>query len=386
MIKKDFKEIFWGVNSTMIPVNEPCISKKELEYVTEAIKTGWISSEGKFIKKFEDRFASYVQRKHGIAVNSGTNALILALRALSLPKGSEVILPSFTIISCALACIYNNLIPVFVDSEEDTWNMGVSKIEEKITEKTKAIMPVHIYGHPVDMDGVLRIVEKYNLYVIEDFAEAIGSEYKGKKCGGFGDISCVSFYANKVITTGEGGMCLTDNKDLAENLRQLKNLAFVPDKRFIHYELGFNFRLTNVQAAIGLAQLERIEEHVKKKIWIGRTYNELLKPLQEKGVAQLPAEKEWAKNTYWMYGVVLNQKVSLDAKTVMNRLAENGIQTRPFFYPLHKQPAFEKFDWYKKETLPVSENLYKYGFYLPTGLTLNQESIENVVKSLMKVL
>lgn len=370
----------------MIPVNEPCISKKELEYVTEAIKTGWISSEGKFIKKFEDRFASYVQRKHGIAVNSGTNALILALRALSLPKGSEVILPSFTIISCALACIYNNLIPVFVDSEEDTWNMDVSKIEEKITEKTKAIMPVHIYGHPVDMDGVLRIVEKYNLYVIEDFAEAIGSEYKGKKCGGFGDISCVSFYANKVITTGEGGMCLTDNKDLAENLRQLKNLAFVPDKRFIHYELGFNFRLTNVQAAIGLAQLERIEEHVKKKIWIGRTYNELLKPLQEKGVAQLPAEKEWAKNTYWMYGVVLNQKVSLDAKTVMNRLAENGIQTRPFFYPLHKQPAFEKFDWYKKETLPVSENLYKYGFYLPTGLTLNQESIENVVKSLMKVL
>jgi perosamine synthetase len=310
----------------------------------------------------------------------------MAIRALNLPEGSEVILPSFTIISCALACIYNNVIPVFVDSEEETWNIDVSKIEEKITHKTKAIMPVHIYGHPVDVDEVLAIAQKHNLFVVEDFAEAIGSEYKGKKCGAIGDISCVSFYANKVITTGEGGMCLTDNKELAEKLRRLKNLAFIPDRRFVHYELGFNFRLTNVQAAIGLAQLERIEEHVKKKVWIGRAYNELLKPLQKKGVVQLPAEKEWAKNTYWMYGVVLNQKVGLDAKTVTNRLAENGIQTRPFFYPLHKQPAFEKFEWYRKETLSVSENLYKYGFYLPTGLTINQENIENVAKAVMKVL
>lgn len=369
----------------MIPVNEPYISEKELEYVTEAIKTGWISSEGKFIKAFEDGFASYVQRKHGIAVNNGTNALILALRTLSLPKGSEVILPSFTIISCALACIYNNLIPVFVDSEEDTWNMDVSKIEEKITEKTKAIMPVHIYGHPVDMDGILRIVEKYNLYVIEDFAEAIGSEYKRKKCGGFGDISCVSFYANKVITTGEGGMCLTDDDELAEKLKKLRNIAFIPEQRFVHYELGFNFRITNVQCAIGLAQLERIDRHVEKKIEIGKKYSDLFKDLDEKGLIRLPVEKEWAKNTYWMYGIVLLPETKFDAKEVMKKLAEKGIQTRPFFYPLHLQPAFKRFQWFKKENLPVSERLYKYGFYLPSGLTLTKEQIETVAKTLKEV-
>ncbi len=370
----------------MIPVNEPLVLDKEVEYVMEAVKSGWISSEGKFIQKFEEQFAAYLGQTEGISVNNGTNALILAMRALNLHEGSEVILPSFTIISCALACIYNNLTPVFVDSEKETWNIDVSKIEEKITHKTKAIMPVHIYGHPVDMDAIAAIAKKHYLYIIEDFAEAIGSEYKGKKCGGFGDISCASFYANKVVTTGEGGMCLTNNNDLSEKLRRLKNLAFIPEKRFIHYELGFNFRMTNVQAAIGLAQLERIEEHVKKKVWIGETYNELLRPLQEKGIVQLPVEKKWAKNSYWMYGMVLNPKSGMDAEMVMKKMSDLGVQTRPFFYPLHKQPAFEKFGWYRKETLPVSEEIYKYGFYLPTGLTLNHEDIENVVKAVTKVL
>lgn len=370
----------------MIPVNEPYLTDKELEYITEAVRSGWISSDGKYIKLFEEEFAKYVERKHGIAVNNGTNALILALRALNLPSASEVIIPSFTIISCALACIYNNLIPVFVDSEEDTWNMDVSKIEEKITEKTKAIMPVHIYGHPVDMDAVLAIAQKYNLYVVEDFAEAIGSEYKGKKCGGFGEISCVSFYANKVVTTGEGGMCLTDDDELAENLRKLRNLAFVPEKRFVHFELGFNFRITNIQAAIGLAQTERIKEHVAKKIWIGKFYNNLLKPLEEKGLIRLSVEKEWAKNTYWMYGVVLNKDLGITAEEAMKKLAEKGIQTRPFFYPLHLQPVFEKLPWYKKERLPVSENLYKYGFYLPSGLTLTEAEIQKVAEYLEETL
>ncbi|MGA2171611.1 MAG: DegT/DnrJ/EryC1/StrS family aminotransferase [Sedimentisphaerales bacterium] len=370
----------------MIPVNEPLILKKEAEYAGEAIKSGWISSEGKFIQDFEKRFASYVGRSEGISVNNGTNALILAVRALDLPAGSEVILPSFTIISCALACIYNNLVPVFVDSEKETWNIDVSRIEEKITRKTRMIMPVHIYGHPVDMDAIMAIAKKHRLAVIEDFAEAIGSEYKGRKCGSFGDISCVSFYANKVITTGEGGMCVTDNKKLAEKLRRLKNLAFVPDKRFIHYELGFNFRMPNIQAAIGLAQLERIEEHVKKKIRIGRMYNKMLKPLHEKGLLQLPAEKDWAKNTYWMFGVVLKRAGKQDAKTVMKRLAEEGIQTRPFFYPLHKQPAFRKFSWFKKQTLPVSENLYKYGLYLPSGLAITDNQVRRVCRAVRKVL
>ena len=369
----------------MIPVNEPLILEKEVEYVNEALKTGWISSEGKFIKEFEQKFASYVNRKYGIAVDNGTNALILALRALDIPEGSEVIIPSFTIISCALACIYNNLVPVFVDSEEDTWNMDISKIEEKITDKTHAIMVVHIYGHPMDVDKVMEIAKRHDLYVIEDFAEAIGSEYKGVRCGNLGDIGCVSFYANKVITTGEGGMCLTDNEELDKKLRQLKNLSFIPERRFVHYNLGFNFRMTNIQAAIGLAQTERIEENVKKKIWIGKTYNKLLRPLEEQNLIQLPVEKDWAKNTYWMYGVVLNSTLGLDAQEAMKRLSEKGIQTRPFFYPMHMQPVFEEFPWFRKESMPVSENISKYGFYLPSGLTLTEEQIMKVVNCLREV-
>lgn len=369
----------------MIPVNEPLITEKELEYVTEAVKSGWISSEGRFIKAFEQKFAEHSERKQGIAVNNGTNALILALRALVLPAGSEVIVPSFTIISCAMACIYNNLVPVFIDSEEETWNMDVSRIEEKITPNTRAIMPVHIYGHPVDMDEVLRIAEKYKLLVIEDFAEAIGSEYKGKNCGSFGDISCASFYANKVITTGEGGMCLTDDDKLAEKLRTLRNLAFVPEKRFLHYELGFNFRMTNIQAAIGLAQTERIEEHVERKVRTGKTYNELLKPLEEKGFIKLPVEKEWAKNSYWMYGIVLNERAGLSAATAMKRMADKGVQTRPFFYPMHCQPVFESYPWFMKESLPISERIYEYGFYLPSGLTLTEEQIRKSAECLREV-
>jgi len=370
----------------MIPVNEPYIGTKELEYVTEAIKTGWVSSEGKFVTCFENKFSGYVGRKHGIAVNNGTNALILALRALDMPEGSEVIIPSFTIISCAAACIYNNLVPVFVDADTDSWNMDVHRIEQKITGKTKALMPVHTYGHPVDMDKVLAIAEKYHLFVIEDFAEAISSEYKGKKCGSFGDISCVSFYANKIITTGEGGMCLTDHSELANKMRSLRNLAFAPERRFVHYELGFNFRITNVQSAIGLAQVERIEEHVAKKIWIANTYSDLFKSLEKEGLLRLPPEKEWARNTYWMYGIVISPVVGIDAKQAIKKLAQRGIQTRPFFCPMHLQPAFDKYSWFRKESLPVSEYLYKYGLYLPSGLTLTKEQIGKVAECVKEVM
>ncbi|HMK49641.1 MAG TPA: DegT/DnrJ/EryC1/StrS family aminotransferase [Thermodesulfovibrionales bacterium] len=369
----------------MIPVNEPSIGDKELEYVIEAVKSGWISSEGKYIKAFEEKFSGHVRRRHGIAVNNGTNALILALRALDMPAACEVILPSFTIISCAMACVYNGLVPVFCDSVKDTWNIDTSKIEEKITERTKAIMPVHIYGHPVDMDGILEIAKRHNLYVIEDFAEAIGSEYKGQRCGSFGDISCASFYANKVITTGEGGMCLTDDAVLAEKLRRLRNLAFIPEERFVHYELGFNFRMTNIQAAIGLAQTERIDDHVKTKVRLGESYNGLLRPLQEKGLIELPVEREWARNTYWMYGIVLNPGLGLSAVKAMGEMADKGVQTRPFFYPMHLQPVFRKYPWFKKELLPVSEFLYKYGFYLPSGLTLTEGQISEVAERVKEV-
>ena len=370
----------------MIPVNEPVIGEKEKAYVAECLDTGWISSGGRFIPEFEKGFANYCGRKFGIAVNNGTNALIAALRALNLPKGSKVIIPTFTIISCALACIYNDLVPVFVDSEPETRNMDLTKIEEKIDDKTKALMAVHIYGHPLDMDKITQFARKYSLYVIEDFAEAIGSQYRKKQCGGFGDISCASFYANKTITTGEGGICLTDDPGLSVKLQGIRDLCFQPHLRFVHEEPGFNFRMTNIQAAIGLAQLERIDQLVKKKIETGQTYNRLLKELEEKHILQLPVEKPWAKNIYWMYGVVLNHKLGIKAAEIQNRMAEKSVQTRPFFYPMHLQPVFQSMPWYKKESLPVSEELYDYGFYLPSGLTLKREEIEEVAAALKEIL
>lgn len=364
----------------ILPVNAPLIGGKELRYAAAAIKSGWISSTGEFLDRFESGFARYTGRRYGVCVNNGTNALILALRALELPEGSEVIIPAFTIISCALACIYNNLVPVFVDADSDTWTIDVSKIEEKITKNTKAIMAVHIYGHPADMDKLSKICRKHRLHLVEDFAEAIGSEYKGAKCGNFGAISCASFYANKVISTGEGGVCLTNNSRLAARLREMRNLCFRQGERFVHYDLGFNFRFTNVQAGIGLAQLESIEARVKKKIWIGRTYEMLLGGLARQNIIKLPDEKEWAKSTFWAYGILLNDKRGITAKTAMNRLYRMGIETRPFFFPLHKQPALNRMPWHRRESLPVSENLYRYGFYLPSGLGLTEKQIIMVSK------
>ncbi|MDI6704282.1 MAG: DegT/DnrJ/EryC1/StrS family aminotransferase [bacterium] len=384
----------------MIPVNEPLIREKELEYITECIKTGWISSQGRFIEEFEEKFSKYIGTKHGVAVSNGTVALQLALRALNLEPGSEIIIPTFTIISCALACIYNNLKPVLVDSEPDTWNMDVSQIEGKITPKTKAIMPVHIYGHPVDMDAVVKIAKKYDLYIVEDAAEVHGAEYRsqnsevrGQKAGGeriewrkagsFGDISCFSFYANKIITTGEGGMVLTNDDKLADRLKRLRNLAFLQKKRFYHKELGFNFRMTNLQAAIGVAQMERIDEHVQIKRRNAKLYTQLL---TDTPYLQLPTEKPWAKNVYWMYGIVVDESTGYDGEQFTKSLAEKGITTRPFFYPIHLQPVFKDMGLYEGESYPVAERIARQGLYLPSGLTLTEEQIEKVaivVKTIM---
>lgn len=370
----------------MIPVNEPLVGDSELAYVTDAVRTGWISSEGRYIKDFEALFAAKCGRRHAVAVNNGTSALILAVRALNLPAGSEVIVPSFTIISCALACIYNDLVPVFVDSDPRTWNIDAARIEEKITARTRAIMPVHIYGFPVDMDAVEQIAARRGLIIVEDFAEAIGSSYRGKICGSFGLMSCASFYANKVITTGEGGMVLTDDDEMANRLRTLRNLAFLPDRRFVHEEAGFNFRMTNIQAALGLAQTERLTEHVRRKIAMGELYNRLLDPAAQKGLVQLPPRAESAVNTYWMYGVQLKDSVRLDAKAAMAELAAGGIGTRPFFYPMHQQPVFKKYPWFKEESMPVSQAMYERGFYLPSGLTLTEAAITESAEKLIALL
>jgi perosamine synthetase len=384
----------------MIPVNEPLIGDKELEYLTECLKTGWISSEGKFIREFEQKWAAYCGMKYGIAVCNGTAALQVAIGCLDLESGDEVIMPTFTIISCALSVIYNNGKPVLVDSEPRTWTMDVNKIEEKITKKTKAIMPVHIYGHPCDMDRIWELAKKYNLKVIEDAAEAHGAEYRikfqnskfkdqkkekyeWKKCGSLGDISCFSFYANKIITTGEGGMVLTNNEGYTEKARLLRNLCFRKDRRFYHTELGSNFRITNLQAAIGLAQFERIDELIEKKRWIGRSYNERLKDI--KGLI-LPVEESWAKNVYWMYGIVLDRNIGFDAVKFAKELREKGIDTRPFFLGMHEQPVFHKMGLFKDEHYPVAERIARQGLYLPSGLTLTEKDIDTVVRAVREVI
>jgi perosamine synthetase len=365
----------------MIPVNEPLLNGNEKKYLAECIDTGWISSEGPFIKKFEDEFALKVGRQHAVAVCNGTAALEIAIEALGIAAGDEVIIPAFTIISCASAIVKMGGIPVLVDSNTKTWNMDVTQVEKKITKKTRAIMAVHIYGLPVDMDPLLALTKKYGLKLIEDAAEAHGLTYKGKPCGSFGDISVFSFYPNKLITTGEGGMVVMNDDALAEKCRSLRNLCFVAGKRFVHEELGWNMRMTNIQAALGLAQLERWDEHVARKRQMGNLYASLLKNSKKFTIA--PSSTEYADNIYWVFGVLM--KNGAEAETITKKLAEKQIGTRPFFYPMNLQPVFRKKGWYTNENYPVAEGLYKYGFYLPSGLTLTDEQIRTVAKTLLEI-
>jgi perosamine synthetase len=367
----------------MIPVNEPLLNGNEKKYLNECIDTGWISSEGPFVKKFEEEFALKTQRKHGIAVCNGTAALEIAIEALGISKGDEVIMPAFTIISCASAIIKSGAIPVLVDSDLETWNMDVNQIEAKITAKTKAIMVVHIYGLTVDMDPVFAIAKKYGLKIIEDAAEAHGQTYKGKPCGSFGDVSVFSFYPNKLITTGEGGMVLTNDDALAEHLRSLRNLCFTMQKRFVHEELGWNMRMTNLQAAIGLAQLERWDESIARKRAIGKLYTELLSDVKS---ISLPIIKtDYSDNLYWVFGI-MSKNDNKTAELLMKKLSDKNIGTRPFFYPMHLQPVLNRMGLFAKETYPNAEKMYNYGLYLPSGLALTNEQIHEVVKSLKEIL
>jgi perosamine synthetase len=368
----------------MIPVNEPLLNGNEKKYLNECIDSGWISSEGPFVREFEERFAARVGRRHGIAVCNGTAALEAAVVGLGIGTGDEVIMPAFTIISCAAAIVRAGALPVLVDSDPATWNMDVSRIEERITPRTKAIMVVHIYGLPVDMDPVLGLAEKHGLKVIEDAAEAHGLMYRGQPCGSFGNISTFSFYPNKHVTTGEGGMVVTDDDALAKHCRALRNLCFQPRKRFVHEELGFNFRMTNLQAALGLAQLERLEQFVERKRHMGKRYTELLGEV--KGLKlPLPAT-DYADNIYWVYGVVLADYIPFDAEEAMRFLGERRIGTRPFFWPMHEQPVFQRMVLFEGERFPVAERLARRGFYLPSGLALTDAQMDEVTAALTEIL
>jgi perosamine synthetase len=357
-------------------VNEPLLDGNEKKYLMQCIDTGWISSEGPFVKEFEEKFAARMGRKHGIAVCNGTAALDAAVEALGIGPGDEVILPTFTIISCVLQIVRSGATPVLVDADPLTWNMDVTQIEAKITPRTKAIMVVHIYGLPVDMGPVQDIAKRYSLKIIEDAAEVIGQTYLGKPCGSFGEVSTVSFYPNKHVTTGEGGMILTDDDELAETCRSLRNLCFQPKRRFVHERLGWNLRMTNLQAALGLAQLERLDEFIEKKRWIGRRYNELLAGLPRVRLP-LPAT-DYAENIYWVYGLVLDESLGFDAQEAMARLAKLDIGCRPFFYPLHQQPVLREMGFFDGERYPVAERLGEWGFYVPSGLALSEKQIDQV--------
>jgi perosamine synthetase len=366
----------------MIPVNEPTIGEQEMAYVRECLETGWISSAGRFIDRFETEFAAYCGMKHGVAVANGTVALQLAVASLGIGAGDEIIMPTFTIISCAQAAVYNGATPVLVDSDPDTWCMDVSQVEAKITPRTRAIMPVHIYGHPVDMDPLRELADAHDLLIIEDAAEAHGARYRGRRCGGLGDVSCFSFYANKIVTTGEGGMVLTNDDAVAEIARSKRNLCFQSRRRFYHTELGYNFRLTNLQAALGVAQLERIEEILARKIEVGRAYTLGLTGLP----LQLPVEREWASNVYWMYGVALDDSTGLDATDFATLLAEKGIQTRPFFLGMHEQPALWDRGLFVGEHYPVAERLARKGLYLPSGTALTDKQLGDTIAAVSEVL
>lgn len=375
----------------MIPVCEPVITEAEIAAVNDCLRSGWISSAGKYLDEFEQKWAAFCGRKHGIAMTNGTATLEVAFAALQLPPGSEVILPTFTIVSCATAVVFNGLTPVLVDSDPRTWGMDVRQVEEKITPRTKAILVVHIYGHPVDMTPLLRLAEKHGLTIVEDAAEAHGSECLcdrdtappvWKRCGGFGELSSFSFYANKLITTGEGGMLLTDDDALAMRCRSLRNLCFQPQRRFYHEELGWNCRMTNLQAALGVSQIARLPEIIAQKRFIAAAYQRLLA-----GVPGLSfqAEEPWARGVAWVAGVLLDADHPLDAAQVMSRMKTAGIETRPFFLGMHEQPVFLRDGLFNGERYPVAEHLARKGFYLPNGLALKPAQLEQVAETLLGI-
>ena len=369
-----------------IPVCEPFLAGHELEYVTEAVRSGWISSGGKFLQEFERKFGDYCGVKHGVATTSGTTALHLALRALGVQAGDEVIIPDFTMAAVLFSVLYCGAKPVFIDADAETWNMDADQIESKISPKTKAIIAVHTYGHPCDMDPIVALARKYHLKVVEDAAEAHGALYKGRRSGSLADVACFSFYANKIITTGEGGMVLTDDGGLADRCRYFRNLCFSlhGPRDFMHEDVGFNYRMTNVQAAIGLAQLENIEDLIARRRENARRYNT---GLADVAGLQRPAEKEYAKNVYWMYGLVVRPEVlGISRDALGAKLAERGIETRSFFKPMHRQKMIvEKYAPAKAGYFPTAEALAENGLYLPSGPALSSENSAAICDAIREV-
>lgn len=359
-----------------IPVCEPMLDGKELEYVTEAVRTGWISSSGKYVTAFEEAFAQYCGARHAVAVTNGTVALHLALVALGVGPGDEIIIPDFTMIASAFAVCYTGATPVFADADRATWNVSPAAIAAKITPRTKAIMPVHIFGNPCDMGAIRDLATRHGLLVIEDAAEAHGAEFQGKRAGALSDIAAFSFFANKNLTTGEGGMVVTDNDDLAKAARYLKNLCFPLDapRTYLHVAIGFNYRISNLHAAIGLAQVERADDYRDMRVRNGLLYRQLLGSTP--GIT-LQEDQPNGKNVFWMNGLVVEPETyGRDRDELLAHLHEQGIDTRLFFNGMHRQPALRNFGCDCSGEYPVSDWLADNGFYLPSASSLAAADIE----------
>lgn len=365
-----------------VPVNQPVLSEQAKKNVLHALETGWISSAGSFVDEFERKFSTYLGRKHGIAVSNGTTALHAALLALGVGAGDEVIVPAFTMIASIFAIMYTGARPVFVDCDRETFTMLTGDIEAKITSHTKAIMPVPIYGHACEMDEILAIAKKHHLFIIEDAAEAHGGEYKGRKCGSFGELACFSFYANKIITTGEGGMVVTDDDALAHRVRKFKDLYHSDAKRFVHEDLGYNYRITNLQAAIGAAQIDHIDEYVAQKQHMADFYGAHLRDIPG---LRLPITRPHVKNVYWMYAVLVDPDVfGMNKDDLRGALKERGVDTRDFFYAPSDQPALTN-RYSDMGRFPNTEYIATHGFYLPSGLALTDEQMKYVVDQIVDI-
>lgn len=362
-----------------IPVAQPVLGKEEEKLVLEGIRSGWVSSAGKYIGLFEAAFAKFCNSKYGITTSNGTTALHLALVAADIGPGDEVLIPSMTFVATANAVSYTGATPVFIDSELETWNLDPEKIKEKINSRTRAIIPVHLYGHPANMGIIMAIAKKYRLMVLEDAAEAHGALYRGKKVGSIGDASCFSFYGNKIITTGEGGMIVTNNKSFADKVKMLRDHGASRKRKFYHPKLGFNYRMTNLQAALGLAQMRRIDEFIEKKIAIARTYEKFLKQLGTEIVLQ--PQSSWAKSVYWMYSILIPNKGKKNRDFVVKQLRKKGIDSRPFFFPIHLLPRYKT-----GEKLPNAEYLGKTGMNLPSSVNLEDMKIEFICKKISEIL
>jgi perosamine synthetase len=367
------------LQSRVIPVCEPAIRGREAEYVLDCIESNWISSAGKYIPRFEETFAEACNARYGVACANGTVALHLALATLGIGPGDEVILPTFTMIATINSITYTGATPVLVDSEPATWNLDLNQVADKITPHTRAVMPVHTYGHPVDMDPLVEMAERHGMYIIEDAAEAHGAEYKGRKAGSLGHAGCFSFYANKIITTGEGGMITTNDLELAQLARTLRDHAFSEERHFWHKYIGFNYRMTNMQAAVGLAQTEQMESFVEARRANAARYTAALKRIP--GIVT-PPEMAWAKNVFWMYSILVEDDSGMTRDSLRTYLADHGIETRTFFIPMHLQPIYYR--TFEGERYPVAEMLCQRGFYLPSASSLTAREIDYVVEMVQR--